>query len=316
MPDNSLSQDATAVQEPIGSAEPTAIRLPQTPVILFLLGLLIFAFPTMKAVAQESWNTEQGAHGPIILSTGLWLLWRLWPDALAVARAPDWRRVALIFLGLLPLYLLARITQVIEIEGYLMYACLLTALYSVIGGQAMKRLWFPLLYIAFIFPPPDTIVVAATGPMKIWISKIAVWTLGFVGLPIAGQGVSIYIGQYELLVAAACSGLNSIISLSAIALFYVYLRHQAQPAYAIILVLMILPVALLANLIRVLILILLTFYAGDAAAQGFLHNFAGIAMFAIALLTIFALDAVLKPWFDRLLHRESSQDPWLKRKFD
>ena len=60
------------------------------------------------------------------------------------------------------------------------------------------------------------------------------------------------------------------------------------------------PVALVANFFRVLILILLTYHAGEAAAQGFLHNFAGIAMFAIALLTIFAADEVLKPLWDRL----------------
>ena len=48
------------------------------------------------------------------------------------------------------------------------------------------------------------------------------------GQPIGGAGVTIQIGQYQLLVAAACSGLNSIISLSAITLFYIYIRHQAD----------------------------------------------------------------------------------------
>ncbi|MFA7603260.1 MAG: exosortase V [Novosphingobium sp.] len=258
-------------------------------------GMLLLAAPTLAFVARESWSTEQGAHGPIVLATGLWLLFRLWPSAAPSAEAPPVWRVALLLAIFLPGYALARITQVVEVEGYLMYACLLTAMYSVVGGTVMRLLWFPLFYIAFMFPPPDTIVAAITLPMKVGVSQAAIAILHALGYPIGGQGVMIYIGQYELLVAAACSGLNSIISLSAISLFYIYIRHQAEWRYALLLVLLIVPVALIANLVRVIILILLTYHMGEAAAQGFLHNFAGILMFAVALLTIFAFDGVLKP---------------------
>ncbi len=115
----------------------------------------------------------------------------------------------------------------------------------------------------------------------------------------------IFVGQYELLVAAACSGLNSIISLTAISLFYVYLRHQARWRYALFLVLLVVPIALLANFMRVIILILLTYYAGEATAQGFLHNFAGLFMFAIALVTIFAIDELVRPLWQRRKVRPS-----------
>lgn len=259
------------------------------------VGVLAIAVPTLVFVARESWSTEQGAHGPIVLATGLWLLFRLWPGAASALRTPPIWRVALLLAVFLPGYALARITQVVEVEGYMMYACLLTAMYSVVGGAVMRLLWFPLFYIAFMFPPPDTLVAAITLPMKVGVSQAAITILHALGYPIGGQGVMIYIGQYELLVAAACSGLNSIISLSAISLFYIYIRHQAEWRYALLLVLLIVPVALIANLVRVMILILLTYHMGEAAAQGFLHNFAGIVMFAVALLTIFAFDGVLKP---------------------
>jgi exosortase len=263
--------------------------------IVLALGALAIAAPTIAFVARESWSTEQGAHGPIVLATGIWLLLRLWPVASQVAkRPPTWRVIALLALAVMG-YLLARIAQVVEIEGYFMYASLLAGIYGLIGGNAIRQLWFPLFYLAFMFPPPETIVYAITMPMKLGVSEVAIAILHAFGYPIAGQGVMIYVGQYELLVAAACSGLNSIISLSAISLFYIYLRHEAEWRYAAFLVLLIVPVALIANLVRVMILILLTYHAGDAVAQGFLHNFAGIVMFAVALLTIFALDAVLKP---------------------
>ncbi len=266
---------------------------------ILLAGVLAIVAPTMVFVARESWSTEQGSHGPIVLFTGLWLLWRQWLVARSVAARPQGLLGPVALAVFLVLYALARVTQIVEIEGYMMYACLLAALYSIVGPAAMKRMWFPLFYLAFIFPPPESIVDAITLPMKVELSKAAVGFLNMLGYPIGGQGVMIYIGQYELLVAAACSGLNSIISLSAISLFYIYVRHQADWRYAGLLVLLIVPVALLANFIRVLILILLTYHAGEAAAQGFLHNFAGVFMFAVALVAIYLADEAIRPAWSR-----------------
>ena len=267
--------------------------------VALLAGIVLFAVPTMAFVVREGWTGEEGAHGPIVLATGLWLLWQRWLASRNIIQPASipvvWGLLAL----LIPLTVFARITQIVELEGYLMYGVLLVVLYSVVGLEAMRRMWFPLFYLAFIFPPPDTVVAAVTVPMKMWLSEASIGFLRLFDYPIAGEGVRIYIGQYELLVAAACSGINSIISLSAISLFYIYMRHQAEWRYAFLLVLLIVPVALLANFFRVLILILLTYHFGEAAAQGFLHNFAGIVMFAIALIAIFAIDELLKPLFDR-----------------
>lgn len=286
----------------VGDGPPAS--LPQNAAFgLLAVGLLVFCIPTMMFVIDQSWSGEEGAHGPIVLVTGLWLLYRHWNDVKQVRRAPPSPVVWALLAILVPLQVLARITQIVEIEGYLMYAVLLVVLYSLVGSSAMKRMWFPLFYLTFLFPPPETVVAAVTVPMKMWLSVAAIRFLDVFGYPIGGEGVRIYIGQYELLVAAACSGINSIISLAAISLFYIYMRHQAEWRYALLLVLLIVPVALVANFFRVLILILLTYHAGEAAAQGFLHNFAGILMFAIALLTIFGLDVVIKPIWDRYVKR-------------
>jgi exosortase len=120
------------------------------------------------------------------------------------------------------------------------------------------------------------------------------------GYPVAGSGVMINIGQYQLLIAAACAGLNSLISLSAIGLFYIYIRHNANWRYAVLLMFAIVPVAIMANFIRVVVLILITYYLGDATAQGFLHNFSGITMFLFSVLGIFGVDALASPLRARL----------------
>ena len=274
--------------------------------LVLLAGVLAIALPTMLMVARESWSTEQGAHGPIVLLTGVWLLFHAWKNVGPIAPPPWWRPVA-VMIPLLAVYVLARISQIVEIEGYVMYAVLLSGFYALVGGAVMRRLAFPLFYMAFVFPPPDTVVYALTLPMKIAITETAVGLLTLFGYPIGYTGVWIQIGQYQLLVAAACAGLNSIISLSVLSTFYIYVRHAGNGLRAVVLALFIVPVAMAANFVRVLILILLTFHAGEAAAQGFLHNFAGLTMFAVSLLILFGIDSAVGPILRRV--RGQSADP-------
>lgn len=280
---------------------PRADRVRRWPLELLALlaGCAMLAAPTLVQVARETWTTEQGGHGPIVLMTGLWLLAKLWPQARPHFRAPTTLSVMVMAVPLATLVLFSRIANVLEVEGFLMYALLLVALYSVIGWPGLARLWFPLFYLAFIFPLPDTLVAATTLPLKTLISQSAIGILSLLGYPVGGAGVMIYIGPYELLVAAACSGLNSIISLSVIGLFYLYVRHRGDWRKAWPTALMIVPMAVLSNFVRVLILILLTYHAGDAAAQGFLHDFAGLTMFVVALGLVVAFDGLVATWRSR-----------------
>ena len=273
---------------------------------LLVAGCAALALPTMYGVATENWTTEQGAHGPIVLATALWLFWRRWGEVRAMARPGDTRIAIAAFLIVAPFYIVARIISIIEIEGFMMYALLLIVAYWLIGSAPLRAMWFPILYVLFIFPPPDSVVAMITQPLKIAISQAAIDLLYRLGYPVAGSGVTIVIGQYQLLIAAACAGLNSLISLSAIGLFYVYIRHNANWRYALLLMLAIVPVAILANFIRVLGLILITHYLGDEAAQGFLHSFSGITMFLVSVLGIFGIDALASPLRRRLSRKSAA----------
>lgn len=266
--------------------------------LALIIGAAIIVIPTMFQVGQFNWTTDQGGHGPIVLATGVWLLWREITISPAERRPGNALVGALFLAAMLGVYVLARITGILEIEALAMYGALITAGYLLFGGKLIRSIWFPLLYLALALPPPDSVVAAITQPIKIAISQWAVSLLYSVGYPIASSGVTIQIAQYELLVAAACAGLNSIISLGAICLFYGYLRHRTNFVAFVVIALSVIPIAVFSNFVRVLILILITYYLGESAAQGFLHDFAGLTMFAVALLTVFVIDSL----FTRLLH--------------
>ncbi|WP_341632041.1 exosortase V [Sphingomonas agri] len=264
---------------------------------LFAIGCTLLVFPTMVQVARDTWSTEQGGHGPLVLATGLWALWRELKNN-RVERRPGKLLLGGPLLALcLGTFTVARITGVLEIQAFSMYGALVVGAYLLFGATLIRTIWFPLVYLAFALPPPDTVVAAVTQPIKIAISDWAVSLLYLADYPIANSGVIIQIGQYQLLVAAACAGLNSIVTLTALCLFYVYLRHRSNLIAFIVIALAAIPVAIISNFIRVLTLVLVTYYFGEAAAQGFIHDFAGLLMFAVALMTIFGVDKLASPLF-------------------
>ena len=276
---------------------PASRRIVTPANILLAVGLAVLVLPTMFQVARDSWSTEQGGHGPLVLATGLWAVWRELKGT-NVVRRPGNLGLGLLMLGVsLGVFVIARITGILEIEAFAMYGALISGVYVVQGPAVIRLIWFPLVYLAFTLPPPDTVVAAVTQPIKIAISSWAVTLLHAIGYPIASSGVTIQIGQYQLLVAAACAGLNSIVTLTALCLFYVYLRHRSNPVAFLVIALAAIPIAVVANFVRVLVLILMTYHLGDAVAQGFMHDFAGLLMFSVALFTIFAVDKAAAPLF-------------------
>jgi exosortase len=259
------------------------------------VGIAALFIPTLITLAQQTWTAEAGVHGPIVLATGIWLVARRWKEMLSI-RQPG--SPVLFWIGtafLLAAYVFARAFDFLVVEAGALLFELVLIFYLYFGREALARMWFPILYLCFVLPIPGWVIDSITAPLKAYISHTATWMLSQLGYPIVREGVTLYIAQYQLLVEDACAGLNSLISLTAISLFYIYILHNASVRYSLFLMLWIIPAALLANLVRVIILVLITYYFGNAAAQGFLHSTAGLVMFATALLGIFAIDSLMTP---------------------
>ena len=142
-------------------------------------------------------------------------------------------------------------------------------------------------------PPPGWLLDAFTVPLKAWISDLVSNFLYDLGYPVAQNGVMIMIGSYELMVKDACSGMNSIFALSAIGVFYVHEFVSQDWPRRVILILSIVPITILANFFRVLVLVLGAYYLGVDTIEGPFHDLTGIALFVFALVLFFLLDRVL-----------------------
>ncbi len=258
-----------------------------------LAGLLVLYVPTFYDGATAFWRYDENAHGPVILAVILWLIWsrRAVLFAASSSTAPGWGIVVLAF-GLL-CYVVGRSQEIPLLEVGSLAPILAGTLLSMRGWPALRALWFPIFFVVFSVPLPGFFVDALTGPLKQQVSVIAEEFLYLAGYPIARDGVMLTIGRYQLLVADACSGLHTMFSLSALGMLFMYLASRASVLHNALMLVSILPIAFAANIVRVLVLLLITYHFGDEAGQGFLHGAAGIVLLLVSLIILLALDAGL-----------------------
>lgn len=262
---------------------------------IVFVGVAAMVLPTLYSMARGPWSIESGVHGPIVLATGLWLVYgRLGEIRARMQPGAPWLTASAMALAIM-LYGFGRAFDFISLEVAGMLLALLAVAHAYIGLDMLKRLWFPIFYMGFLIPLPGFLLDVVTQPLKLFVSEVVTGVLAYFGYPMGRQGVTIFVGTYQLLVEDACAGLNSLVSLSAIGLFYVYMLRGSNWRYSMLLLALVLPVAVAANMVRVAALVLITWYLGNAAAQGYLHNFAGMVTFVSALLLIFLVDKILTP---------------------
>ena len=260
-----------------------------------LLGMLVMYIPTFYDLFNGLWSTEEQMHGPVILLLSIWLIHRLWPR-IVEKRVDKGASIAgwTAFILALVFYIIGRSQQIMLFEMGSFIWMLAAILLLKYGSSALKIMWFPLFFMLFMIPLPGTVVILITMPLKMAVSYVAEHILYWAGYPIARNGVILQIGQYQLLVADACAGLQTLLTLESLGLFYLNVVRHTSVFRNVALAILIVPISFTANVIRVITLTLITFYFGDAAGQGFLHGFAGMVLFLSALLLIIGMDSLLQ----------------------
>ena len=225
-----------------------------------LAGYAAMYLPVYWWAAGTIWQSDDHAHGAIILAVLVWLFWTLRTRIAAVPARPAPLLGSLVFgLGLL-VYVAGRVFSVSVLEMGSQVFVIAGGLLLLKGTSAIRVAWFPIFYVIFMIPLPGILVDAITGPLKQWISTILVSILYTVGYPIAQAGVIISIGQYQLLVADACSGLHSMFSLSALGTLFMYIIGRKSRLHNAIMLVSILPIAFVANIVRVITLMLVALF--------------------------------------------------------
>ena len=267
------------------------------------LGLLLLAFaamylPTYSYLANTSWLKDENGHGPLVLGMSLWLLWRgrqeLFSGDAVPAVVPA---VVALFFGIIA-YVIGHSQGIDTIDAASQIFVLTGIVLLLRGWRGLRVCWFPLFFLLFMVPLPGVLIQTLTLPLKWAVSYFAEILLHAAGYPVGRSGVTLTVGQYQLLVADACAGLNSMFTLESLGLFYMKIMNYQSRARNTILAVMIIPISFVANVVRVMVLVLVTYHLGDEAGQGFLHGFAGMVLFGVALVLTYLCDRFLAGRFD------------------
>ncbi len=260
---------------------------------LILGGLLAMYIPTYVLLDQTIWNVVGQGHGPVMLALTIWLAKLRWEGFWALPdRAAPGAAAASLLLGVL-LYVVGHSQDILFLDTLSQIFVLAGICLLYRGWRGLKHMWFPLFFMLFLVPIPGSIVDKVTAPLKSAVSYAAEAILFHLHYPIGRSGVTLSIGPYRLLVADACAGLNSIFALEAIGVFYLSIVKHSNQWRNVALALLILPISFVSNVTRVIVLVLVTYYLGDEAGQGFVHNFAGIVLFMVATALTIGTDAIL-----------------------
>ena len=262
------------------------------PLAALLAAALALYLPIYLAFAEGPWRQDENSHALIIMaiaigSAGIRLSTEKF--SLTPTRSEQAAGFALIVFGLL-LIVAGNAGETVLFLSASQSFVATGVVVALLGAAGARRLWFALALTLYLIIWPGWAVDALTAPLKVMVSQIVADSLYAFGLPVAHAGAVISAGPYQLLVAAACSGLNSLIALTAVGAVYLYAaKHSDWRINAAVLSALI-PIAIAANILRVMALTLITYYLGYDAGQGFMHDGAGLVMFAAALGLVFVVD--------------------------
>lgn len=249
--------------------------------------------PTFHKLFTYGWKQADYTHGPLILIVFAWLLWKS-RDFIELPGDDGLRPgyMVLLVFGLL-LYVFGAVNRVIMFEAGSLIPLLLGVSGFLYGPLAVRKLFFPATYLIFLVPPPLFFIDFVTSPLKKLVAAASVPILSMMGYPVIRNGVLLYIGDYSIVIGDACSGLRSMVALLAVGALYAWPKHLSVVKKTM-LFLSIIPIAIAANIVRLILLALITYYRGDSAGQKFFHDYSGFFLFLFSLMSLVVVDVMLE----------------------
>ena len=242
----------------------------------------------------ERWSEEEGyyLHGFAVPPAALWLAWR----RREIAREPGPRATGAGLALLVAATLLQVPAALLEIHFVSGAALLLavTGLVLALGGRPALRAYLPaLLLLPFMVPMPLAAVARANLELKMLAAGAALELARSLGVVVVRDGAALVLeGGRVLVVGTVCSGLRFVVSLTALGAF-VALASPLPVRRRVALFLLSLPVGLVGNVLRILVLVVVADRAGVEAVQGTVHDVSGVLLFGGALAALLGLEALL-----------------------
>ena len=167
------------------------------------------------------------------------------------------------------------------------------AVLAVWGAAVWRTLMFPLGFLLFLVPIPAVILDGIAFPLQLFAATFAGVVLDLVGIPALIDGITIQLPQTVLQVAVACAGLRFLITTATMGVVIAY-WGQRTLLRRVVVALLAVPIAILANASRVAATGILAYAFGPAAAEGFFHSFSGSIVFWAGIVVLLGASALVR----------------------
>jgi exosortase len=266
---------------PQASESSSPLRIDWPPFAIIAVLLCILYYRVAIKLVYDWYTIPDYSHGFLVPLFAAFLIWDKRKVLSAITIRPTWSGILLVVFSIAVLIL--GVYGVELFTARMSFVLLLTGLLWTFFGSAMvKALRFPLLVLVLAIPFPAIVFNHITFPLQLMASRIASDILPVLGVPTLHEGNVIELPVMKLEVAEACSGIRSLMSLFTLAVFYGYFLEKTTKR-RVILALASIPIAVAANVVRIVGTGLCVQYWDPDKALGFFHEFSGWVMFVVSL---------------------------------
>jgi exosortase A len=261
------------------------------PLAVVLGGFAVLYHEVLLKLVHD-WATDDNySHGFLIVPIALYLVWERRGRLAATVARPT---VLGLFVVLASVVILA--AGLLGVELFLTRISILGVVAGAVlflyGWQHLRILAFPIAFLVLMIPIPAIVFNQVAFPLQLLASRFGEFALTLFGVPVLREGNVIVLANTTLEVAEACSGIRSLVSLLTLAIVYGYFTDSRIPA-RIALAASAVPIAIVANGVRVAGTGLAAHFVGPEAAQGFFHEFSGWLVFLVAFAMLFLVQRLL-----------------------
>jgi len=261
------------------------------PSVLLVLTSILYA-PILRALVLQWWSDPDYGHGFLVPLFSGYVLWR---------ERERWTRSEvkpsnfgfLVMVGGVILLLGGSLGAELFTSRFSLLALLAGMVLFLAGWKMLRSVSFPLGFLILMIPIPVIIYNQITFPLQLLASRFATFSLELMQVPVLREGNVLILPNYSLEVVEACSGIRSLMTLITLAIAYGYLVERRRWVRYTLPVLMV-PIAIVSNAIRIMGTGFLTYHFGAKAAEGFFHEFSGWIIFLAALVLMFLCHLILR----------------------
>jgi exosortase len=257
--------------------------------ILFLLAYL----PTILWMWERWFVTDSYySHGILVPFVSMFLIGQMYGELNQLKREEsDWG-LRLIVIGLF-IHLISSALRVYFTSGFSMLIVLYGLVLHFRGEAFFRKMLFPLLFLMFMVPLPMVVVANLSFQLKIFAAEISTSVLNNIRIPAIREGSIIKMHTAYVVVDDVCSGLRSLISLTALGSLFAY-WIKGTMTRRVILFLSTIPIAIITNACRITFLSMISEIWGSDKATGFVHDMTGYMVFVLAFALLYITKKIIE----------------------